>query len=443
MARCSLALGVLSHELLEASTASLAPATADRGGVERAQARLWLQTAVPNARELTNEWQPVTELADAELHRRAVDHVDAALRTAFGHGPGPEALLRWIKGLVNEVTPAAAGEGLPPSLGVADHVARGPHFENNSFVARVQDAANWFVVVANRLGEQVERNDVDAATLIEALCGGQGAVVTTEPDADGRRARWQTWQRGRRETMLTRGRNERPAFLEGVGETRSVHRSSAFTGMMNLSDLPQSELPPEVHVASLPPEAAMSAPPMPAVTQEVSLAAIAAATQAAFSTADAHGFVAPAKTQEISLAQIEAESRAFATPARTQEISLAQIEAEAGAFVAPARTQEISAVQIESEAKEFVPPETTQELSLSQIEAEARAASEPQTSMTTTSSSTTAADVSGSSEPEPAGPSSLLAHAANAADAEKVEMPGGGPASPPSEVQAPAEPPRE
>jgi len=359
LARCSVALGVLAHELLAASTSSLAPSTADRAGVERAQARLWLQAAIPSARELEHEWRPIADLADAGLHKRAIEHVDGALKTAFGQGPGREGIARWMKGLVAEVAPAALG-GLPPTLGVADHVARGPHFENNNFVARVQDAVTWFVIVANRLGERVERADVNAVAVIDALCAGGAEILQADAAAGARRERWESWQRERRATTLDRGRNEKPAFCAGADH----HRGNAFTGMLNLSDLPPSDLPPELHVSSLPPESTAAAPPLPAMTKEISLAAIAAAAGGA-------RFQTPARTQEISLVQVEAESRAFGAPAATQELSLAQVEAESRAFGAPAATQELSLAQIEAESRAFGAPAATQELSLAQIEAAA------------------------------------------------------------------------
>jgi hypothetical protein len=333
MARLSVALGMLAHEILEASTSSLAPANAaERAGIERAQARLWLQAAVPNARDLENEWRPVADLADADLQKRAIEHVDGALRAAFGQAPGRDAIARWMKGLVAEVAPAAL-QGLPPSLGVADHIARGPNFENNNFVARVQDAVNWFVVAADRLGARAESTELDAAAIVEALCAGGTTIVQEDAGSAERRERWMAWQRERRDATLNRGRNERPAFSEGHGDVRHAHRSNAFTGMLNLSDLPPGELPPELKSTSLPPESSAAAPPLPAMTQEVSLAAIAAA---AANAAHSAGFAAPTMTQEISLAQIEAESGAFAAPAATQEISLAQIEAAASAEGSPA-----------------------------------------------------------------------------------------------------------
>src|SRR5689334_7203376 len=53
LARLAIGLGFLSHEVLEASVAPLL-ANVDgsaRRGIERAQARLWLQHAVPRARD--------------------------------------------------------------------------------------------------------------------------------------------------------------------------------------------------------------------------------------------------------------------------------------------------------------------------------------------------------------------------------------------------------
>jgi hypothetical protein len=339
MARLSLALGLLAHELLEASTTSLVPAGgADRAAVERAQARLWLQTAVPNTRELEAEWRPVAELADGDLQRRTIEHVDAALKAAFGQGPGKDAIARWMKRLATEVEPAAL-QGLPPSLGVADHVARGPHFENNNFVARVQDAVNWFVIAADRLGARAERGALDAASIVDALCAGGSSIVQADDAAADRRERWTSWLREQRDSTLTRGRNDRPAFIDGV-TGRPVHRSGALTGVLKLSDLPPEVVPPELQMPSLPPESSVSAPPLPAMTQEVSLAAIVAATEAAA----ANSFSAPARTQEISLAQIEAEVGAFGAPAATQEISLAQIEAAAEARSADAALALMSGV---------------------------------------------------------------------------------------------------
>lgn len=322
MGRLALALGALSHEILEAK---LAPgmthvAAGDRAAVERAQARLWLQASVPNTRSLEAEWRGLADLTDIEQQRRTWEHVDAALKSAFGSSPGRDVLTRWGRGLVAEVAPLEQ-LGLPPSLGMADHSARAAHFDGNDYVNRVQQAINWFVVVANRLGEAVAREDFTDAGLTLALCGGGvDALVEHDDDADGLRTRWLFWYGDTRTRMLLRGRNDKPAFVEGQ-DPKAVHRSNAFTGMMNLADLPADQLPPELQNPSLPPESAV-APPPPAMTQEVSLAMIEQADAAA------RGFMAPPLTQEISTQQIEGEQHEFASPVQTQEVSALQIEAE-------------------------------------------------------------------------------------------------------------------
>ncbi len=354
MSRLALGLGVLSHELLELKLQGAgAPSAGERAAVERAQARLWMQGAIPD--NLENEWKATAELGDGDLHRRTFDHVDAALKAAFGQGPGKDALLRWAKGLVAEVSPALQ-RGLPASLSLPDHVARGPHFENNNFSAKVQAAVVGFISLANRLGERLTQStDLDALAIVEALCGsgGQGVMLDGPPDAAAA-GRWVEWQVAKRKQTLERGRNEKPAFIEGLGEVKPIHRSAAFTGMMNLSDIPADQLPPELRQAPLPPPSSAFSPPVPA-TSDISLAAIeAAAVGQPPLPVDASGPVPmrplglpPALTQEISVAQIEGEMRAFPTPALTQEVAAIQVE---GSFSPPAMTQEVSLMQIEAQS---------------------------------------------------------------------------------------------
>jgi hypothetical protein len=358
MARLALGLGGLAHEVLEAKLAPLSASMgSDRAGIERAQARLWLQATIPNARSLEAEWRGLADLADIEQHRRTFDHVDAALKATFNASPGRDALARWGRGLVAEVAPLEHG-GLPNSLGLTDHAARATHFDGADYVNRVQQAINWFVVVANRLGEAMAREDFTAAG-IEAALGGPDTLVEVESDSAGQRDRWLGWHGATRTRMLERGRNDKPAFIEGV-DSKSAHRSSAFTGMMNLADLPRDQLPPELQNPSLPPESAV-APPPPAMTQEVPLAMIQQAAAAAglpplpLDASGPHMRVQPssppAMTQEVSLAMIEqaeAAARGFASPAMTQEISIAQIESAQPAFATPLTTQEVSAVQIDA-----------------------------------------------------------------------------------------------
>jgi hypothetical protein len=352
MARLSLALGGLAHELLEAR---LAPAmgqvgAGERAAVERAQARLWLQSAVPNVRDLEVEWHAVDDLADVDQHKRTFAHVDASLKMAFSAGPGRDALGRWARSLVQQMTPALQ-QGLPPSTGMADHVARGPWFDQPNLIALIQDATRWFVVVANRLGEQAARDEgLTASTATRALCGDGTSILGTDAETPAA-ATWTDWITSTRKRTLERGRNERPAFIEGVGEVKPIHRSNAFTGVMRLSDLPPGEVPPELQNPSLPPESSAATPPVPH-TQEISLAQIEGATSLPPLPLDASGPVpvAPPSLPPVLSQAVGGGDGHFAPPAMTQEISVAQIESEAAAFAAPAHTQEVSVVQIEAQA---------------------------------------------------------------------------------------------
>jgi hypothetical protein len=351
MARLSLALGGLAHELLESRLQPvLAQAPAgERAAIERAQARLWLQSAVPNVRDLEHEWHAVDDLADGETHRRTFSHLDASLKAAFSGGPGRDALARWSRVLVGQMGPAIQ-QGLPPSSGMADHVARTPWFDQPNLIALLQEVTQWFVVVANRLGEQAGHDEgLTTATATRALCGDGTAIVG--PNAETPAAEtWTAWINGTRQRTLKRGRNERPAFIEGVGEVKPIHRSNAFTGVMRLGDLPPGEVPPELTNPSLPPESAAAAPPVP-MTQEISLAQIEGATSLPPLPLDASSPipVAPPSVPPV-ISQTVGGDGHFAPPAMTQEISLAQIEAEAAAFAPPTHTQEISVVQIEAQA---------------------------------------------------------------------------------------------
>src|SRR5262249_30257570 len=173
LARLALGMGVLSHEVLEEKIGGLPAALQgpQRAAVERAQARLWLQSAIPG--RLEAEWKPALELADPEANKRALQHVDRALKRVHGAGPGEAALGRWLKGLALEVTPLAEGRGpsgaLPPSLSVADQDARGPHYDSVNFVEKTQSAVQWIVGVANRLGEAFTKGNPDKTLVADAI----------------------------------------------------------------------------------------------------------------------------------------------------------------------------------------------------------------------------------------------------------------------------------
>lgn len=326
MARLSFALGSLSHEIVASKLSGvLAQVSAgERPAVERAQTRLWLQSK--SDVDFVSELRAIADLGDLDLHRRSFDHVDGALKVAFNTKPGRDALARWARGLMAEVG-VAEEQGLPPSLGMADSSARTPHFEDANVVFLLKEAERWFVVVANRLGEEAGRDEgLTSAGIRRALTGGGSQLLG--PDAPSPSAAvWTPWYNEVRRRTLERGKNDEPAFVEGQVAVKAVQRSNAFTGVMKLSDLSTSELPPELHNPSFPPASSVPAPPVPAMTQEVSLAQIEAAFQRPPLPFDASG---PVPVAPRSPAPVLSQS--FDTPAMTQEISMSQIEAEAMAF---------------------------------------------------------------------------------------------------------------
>ncbi len=333
LARAGLALGLLSYELLEhavgAHTAGMQPV--ERAAVERAQARLWLQATLPREQDLAHELRPVLALGAGDATGRALAHANAALAKLHGAGPGEALLQRWVRSLVAEVELLVERNALPPSLGMDDQAARGPHFEGAAFLEGVQGTVNTFVLVADRLAAAMSGADPDAAAVAAAL-DGLRAPTWTQATIDELRGAWRAWFKTARETVLARGRNDKPAFLEG--EVPPEHRQRGITTVMSLADLP-----PEAQDVGAPPLPEMSGPNAPPSTP-------------------------PTTTQEVSIAQIEAEARSFVAPPHTQEVSTAQIESEAGEFAAPARTQEVTAAQIESTAR---PPTETQPVAIADI----------------------------------------------------------------------------
>lgn len=333
LARVALALGLLSYELLEQAvgglTASMQPV--ERAGVERAQARLWLQATLPREKDLAHELQPVLALTDGDATRRVLAHANRALASVHGGGPGDALLQRWVKSLVAEVAALVESGALPPSLGADDQAVRASQFEGVAFVEKAQAAVNSFVLLADRVGETFATGEPDAAAISAALAGAK-APEWSQAAVDELRTRWRAWFKDAREAALSRGRNTKPAFLDG--EVPPEHRQRGATGVMSLADLP--------------PEAAdVGAPPLPEL-----------------SGPNAQPSLPPTTTQEVSVAQIEAESREFASPPHTQEVSTAQIEAEAHEFAAPAHTQEVTAAQIEASA---LPPTVTQPVAVADI----------------------------------------------------------------------------
>lgn len=333
MARFALGCGLLAHELLEEKLGGVTSSLQgpQKAAVERGQARLWLQTIerdLKNGATLHGEWRPAAdfgEAANAEAHKRTVQHVDRALKRVYGSGPGEGTLGRWLKALATEVGPLAEVDrsgkgGLPPSLSMADADVRAAHFDQVAFVDKVRAAQVAFVVLANRLAEAFSKGAPEQAALTDAL-GGKLEEPTT--DAAAVKARWTTWQQTTRDATMNRGRNPKPAFAEDgsgyQGGGASEQRLASITKVMSLSDLPPESDP-------------TSAPPLPEASGPVLLGMPP---------------VPPNVTQEISVAQIESESRAFQSPPMTQEVSVGQIEqSDAASFAAPALTQEVSAAQL-------------------------------------------------------------------------------------------------
>lgn len=341
LARVALGLGLLSYQLLEDKigglTASMQPA--ERAGVERAQARLWLQATLPREKDLAHELRPVLSLLEGDATRRALTHLDRALASVHGTGPGEAALYRWVKSFATEAGELVEKGALPPALGVTDQDARGPHFESAAVVEKVQATVNAFVLLADRVGETFAAGEPDVATLTGALAGAR-APEWTQAAIDELKTAWRAWFKGARTAALERGRNTKPAFAEG--EVPPEHRIRGATGVMSLADLP-----PEAEAVGAPPLPEMSGPNVPPLPPN-SLPPSS---------------LPPTVTQEISVAQIEAEANEFASPPHTQEVSMAQIEAEG--FAAPAHTQEVVAAQVEAELPP--PPNVTQPIRASDI----------------------------------------------------------------------------
>lgn len=341
LARVALGFGLLAYELVEdrvgSLTANLPPA--ERAGVERAQARLWLQATLPREKDFAHELRPVLSLTEGDSTRRVLAHLDRAMGRAHGSGPGEALLLRWVKSLNAEAAELVEKDALPPSLGVADSDARGPHFESAALVEKVQGAVNAFVLLADRVGDAFAAGEPDDATLSVALAGAR-APEWSQAIIDEHQGRWRAWLKAAREAALQRGRNDKPAF--GEGEIPPEHRVRSATAVMSLA-----ELPPEADAAGAPPLPEFSGPNVPPLPP----------------TSLPPASVAPTMTQEVSVAQIEAEAASFAAPPHTQEVSVAQIEDQG--FASPAHTQEVTAAQVEAVLAS--PPNVTQPIEAADI----------------------------------------------------------------------------
>ena len=338
LARFALAAGLLSHELLEAKVGALTSSMAgpQRAAVERAQARLWLQTQDLTL-GLDNELRPALELADADAHKRTLQHIDRAIKRVHGSSPGEGSLGRWLKALAAEVTPLAdanarvPGSGsLPPSLHIADADARAAHFDQAGFLDKTTAATTLFVTYANRLGEAFQKGSPELGALVEAL----GKLDDVHADVGASALRSKSWLDETREACLTRGRNPQPAFAEGEYQSPSTdHRLASVTKVMSLADLP-----PEATVAGH-----GGAPPLPEGSGPVS---------------PPHS-LAPNVTQEVSLAQIESEGFALGAAGEARPTVPAAPPADANEAMQGNVTQPISIADVAAANEEdlrTVPP---------------------------------------------------------------------------------------
>jgi hypothetical protein len=485
MSRLSLALGALSYELLHNAiwrTTSEVDET-EREGVQRAQARLWLQHVLDDEAALGKELAPVRSLEELDATSAVLQHLDRSLRHAVGESPSAELLARWVKGLCAEASPLVDRPGWPASTTVSDGEAQKKHFEDASLVARIEDATNWFVFLASELGDAFLGSGGDEQAVKEALLDDEGRlrVPSGPPDAAALREGWHARVVELRTEHLSRGRNPRPAYdlasgaltaapgasgapelpTDASGPMQAVPKHTQEVSLAQIEDelggQPGFEAPPhtqEVSAAQIdgegvapPPTPASSAegppvldagnpPPPPASTGEVPAPGV--------SLPDA-----PASTQQVSLDQIEAEvgQATGATPppapAHTQAVSLDQIEAEVGQALGGApssATQDVSLEQIEAEAGDApAAPAHTQAVSLDQIEAEVGQLQQPFFNDTATTETAPAEADAPASEAAPANPGPPAeaepadpAPAAEAAPAEPA------PAATPDPAPAPA-----
>jgi len=363
--RLALVVGLVSHDAL---TRALAPALANvdaaqRPAIARAQARLWMQTAVPSRKDLVAEWAVLKSLAEPDVVRRAAEVLEQAMKHDFRETPPREALLRWARALAHQADQVDQN-GLPPSLGVSDHDARASHFDGEAaFVRRTDEAAARLALGLGRLAEAFEGKTPTAEelrTLVASIATAtDGPPSMGEVDEQGKKARERIG--GLREAALSRGRNPKAAYHDDARPTmpplpedsgeNQAFRAPAHTQEISAADV-EGALSDDAPPPTLPNAASSSAPlqtqeisavevvdaapAAPKVTQQISLADIAEEMVAADEgrKGSANPFDAPSSTQQVSLDDIEAELAANEQPtspkppAHTQQISLADIEAE-------------------------------------------------------------------------------------------------------------------
>ncbi len=372
LTRVAMGMGALSHQLLGAAVAETVKdlTGAEREAVELGQARLWTQNAVPVQRHLQDEWAPALAFFNLEAAKPALGHVASSMQAAFGESPSKELLGRWGRALAQTLLPLVEKCALPDPGPIPDHTVREQYFDGDArFLERTADVTAQLVYLSGQIGElfleeDPPRDKIREALVEDAKLRAAPAPATLEKSIGA----WHQHVVNVRTEIVCRGRNPQAAYLDNSG-------------------------PVQLSVPPLPADGAA-----PTVTQEVSLAQIEAEI----------GAKAPTMTQEVSLAQIEDElgqggddageaaspgSKPPAPPTSTQQVSLDDIEAEVAAqsdgatpppgLQAPAHTQQVSVDDIEAEVAAqsegatpppgLQAPAHTQQVSLDDIEAEVEA----------------------------------------------------------------------
>ena len=355
MFRLSAALGALSQRALVESTRELTAQmdAKERRGTERGVGRIWLQMNIPSLRELGTEWRSAIALDEPTAHQKILTHVSKALKQAYGEAPSAELLVRWVRALVDELRPISERGGLPPQGSVPEHEVRSRFFEGDGvFLERVQSAKERFVFLANELCNAFLIGEPETEQVREALFDANGDLRNAPErlDFEEDKLRWQDQVCALRADALLRGRNSQPAFY----------------GSQDMPPLPADASGPHAHAM----------PPVPKLTQELSLADVELELSGATLPE------APEETQPISLASIEEEQSVASAsahdapvpraPAVTQALSLEDIEEEIShsAEATGDSTNESAAMAEEATDKIPAAPAMTQSLSLENIEEE-------------------------------------------------------------------------
>jgi hypothetical protein len=355
MFRLSAALGTLSQRVLVESTHELTAQmdAKERRGTERGAGRIWLQMNVPSLCELGAEWRSVIVLDEPTAHQKILQHVSKALKQAYGETPSAELLVRWVRALASELRPISERGALPPQGSVPEHEVRSRFFEGDGvFLERVQSAKERFAFLANALCNAFLIGEPESEQIREALFDSSGELRNAPErlDFEEDKLRWQDQVCALRADALIRGRNSQPAFY----------------GSQDMPPLPADASGPHAHAM----------PPVPKLTQELSLADVEQELSGAMLPE------APEETQPIALASIEEEHSVASAPAQdgavprapavTQALSLEDIEEEISQEAEARDDSTNAAGALEEEATDKIPaaPAMTQSLSLEDIEEE-------------------------------------------------------------------------